>query len=362
MSDFSYYFLDPCELVAIVYGSDRITELGRYSFQGYMRGMNHFFQICSLLAREVAHSQCSRDAETNNFIDILRDYYPDVKSGKVDSLESALQRHINDLKQYKFKSQRIFPTLPQSSATSLNRRRFEITIDRIFKWIQKMRRYRIIFYERILQEYKTRKDQYNHRLRINLESEGKNYNKESEYFTIESVLDDLDVESEKDSNASFPDNYYEIRCKSWYLADLAKLKNPEIERYTKKYTELPRYRVGEIHTHPEGLIAFFELFFVFKDEMSFILPDDPDKSFFERVLTVLRRDFFNEFEQQGDLEEIIVKHIEELEKYEFLSLPKEQFYDKLSKMIYRLRTRRIVFYEAVLEDYLANKEAYDNAM
>ena len=96
--------------------------------------------------------------------------------------------------------------------------------------------------------------------------------------------------------------------------------------------------------------------------MSFILPDNTGESFFERVLTVLIRDFIDDFDQHGDLEDAIIEYIEELERFEFLSLPKEAFFDKLSKMIYSLRARRIEFYEAVLKDYLANKEKYDNVM
>jgi len=111
-----------------------------------------------------------------------------------------------------------------------------------------------------------------------------------------------------------------------------------------------------------ALKVFFELFSVFRDEVSLILPDNPAENFFERVLAVLKRDFIDNFERQGDLEDVLIEYIKELEKYEFLSLPKEQFYDKLSKMIYGLRARRIEFYEAVLKDYLANKENYERVM
>ncbi|MFW9969009.1 MAG: hypothetical protein ACFFDF_02335 [Candidatus Odinarchaeota archaeon] len=96
--------------------------------------------------------------------------------------------------------------------------------------------------------------------------------------------------------------------------------------------------------------------------MNFVLPDEPNRSFFEKVLIVLKRDFIDDFEQYGDLEDDISNHIQELEKFEFISLPKEEFFDKLSKTIYNLRTRRIAFYEALLEDYLANKEKNDKAM
>ena len=364
MSDFDLYFMDPCELVSIVYGSDGIIELGRYKLRGYARSVNRFFQICSLIAYEVAHSD--PEGATSDFeiyLSTIRDYYHAyVKNGEVDSLEDALQRRIDDLKQYKFKARRIFPFLPESDVDSFDRKQFEITMDHIFKWILKMRQRRINFYERVLQEYKARKEQYNQRLRVYLESEEKNSTRESVEFSIDSVLAELKYKAEKKINGVFPERYYEIHNQSWYLKDLLKLKNPEIERYTKSYEELPRYRIGGIHTHPEGLKAFFKLFSIFRDEMNFILPDEPNKSFFERALTILKRDFLEKFERQGDLEDVIVKYIEELEKYEFLSLPKEKLFDKLSKMIYNLRARRIKYYENVLEDYLANKEKYDEAI
>ncbi len=370
MSDFSYYLVEPCELVAIVYGSDGITELGGYSFRGYIKGMDHFFRISDLFAFEMSYLGQVELHEKNivfeTFSNVLRSsFYWEIEKGLARTLEDVVNRYIEELKQYKFMTQRLHPFLPKSSiTTSADLKEVEITIDRIFKWIQKMRQHRIIFYERVLQEYTARQDQYNLRLREYLEN---NDNKEksvskSVEFSIDSVLSELGIDSENHSNDGLPKTHYDIHSQSWYLKDLMKLENPDIERYTKSYEELPRYRTGEIHTHPEGLRAFFELFFVFKDEMSLILPDNPDESFFEKVLTVLIRDFINDFKRKGDLEDIIVEYIEELEKFEFLSLSKEQFFDKLSKMIYDLRTRRIAFYEAVLEDYLANKEKYDKNM
>lgn len=364
MSDFSSYFTDPCELVAIVYGSDGMTELGRYSFRGYVTGMDYFFQICTLFTWEMSYlGRICSDAEDivfKTFANTLRSgFYWEIRKGTVKTLKGAIKRYIEDLKQYKFKAQRIFPFLPESSATSLNRKEFKITIDYIFKRIQKMRQQRIIFYERVLQEYTARKDQYNQRLRAYLKSEGNNSARKLAEFSFDFALSELGIDSENRCNGGFPEKYYEIHNQSWYLKDLLNLDNPEIERYTKG---LPRYRTRTLHAHPEGMKAFFELFFVFKDEMSLILPDNPDETFFDKVLTVLKRDFIDEFKRQGDLEDSIIEYIEGLEKFEFLSLPKEQFFDKLSKVIYSLRTRRIEFYEAVLEDYLANREKYDNAM
>jgi hypothetical protein len=363
VSNFNSYFTDPCELVAVVYAADGITELGCYSFRGYAKNMNRFFQICNLFAWEMTPSnRYGKDSDFQIYLDTIRDfYYAYVKDDKLQDIEAVLREYIVDLKQYKFKSRRLFFLLAYSDAESRNYREFEITIDRIFKWILKMRQYRIEFYERVLQEYKARKDQYNQRLRTHLECEDICNSKKLVAFSVESALTELGVEPENDNYNVFPEMYFEIHNKAWYLADLLKLDNPssELERYTKR---IPLYRTVNLHADPKGLKAFFELFSIFRVEMSFILPDNPDDNFFERVLTVLKRDFLDDFEQQGDLEDVIAAYIEHLEKFEFLSLHKEQFYDRLSKMIYSLRTRRIAFYEAMLEDYLANKEKYDKAM
>lgn len=360
MSDFSSYFVDPCELVAIVYASDGITELGRYSLRGYAKNMNRFFQICNLIAREMAHSYQFHNTDFKNFASILRSsFYWRIKKGKAKSLVDVVQQHIDNLKQYKFKAQRIFLFLPESDANSLDRREFEITMDHIFKWIIKMRQHRIYFYERILQEYMARKDQYNQQLREYLENNDEMPARKPTDLVIASILTELGADSVSQKNNGLSEKFYRVSNQSWYLKDLLKLDSPEIERYTER---LPRYRSCSLHAHSEGLKFFFELFSIFKDEMSFILPDEPDKDFFERVLTVLKRDFIDEFERRGDLEGVIIEYIEELERFEFLSLSKEQFFNKLSKMIYGLRARRIEFYEALLADYLTNKKKYDDVM
>jgi hypothetical protein len=357
MSDFSSYFTDPCELVTTVYAADGITELATYSLRGYAKNMNRFFQICTLFTWEMSYliyvKINGKDKMFKTFADALRSaFYGDVK-------RDLVQQRIDDLRQYKFKSQRIFPFMPESDATSLNHKEYEITIDRIFKWIMKMRQHRIYFYERVLQEYVARKDKYNQQLIQYLESNKQKSIINPTELNIDSILSKLGIESENLNNSELFSKFFQISNQSWYLKDLMELENPEIERYTKR---LPRYRTRDLHTHPEGLKAFFELFSIFRDEMSFILPDNPDESLFERVLTVLKRDFLDDFDQRGDLEDDIADYIEQLERFEFLSLPKGQFFDKLSKMIYNLRARRIAFYEAMLEDYLANKEKYDKAM
>ncbi len=361
MSDFSSYFMDPCELVAIVYDSDGITELGRYSLRGYAKSMNRFFQICTLFTWEMSYLiYFMPNAEISTFktfANVLRsDFYWEVRKEKNKILKVVVQQYIEELKQYQFKSQRIFPFLAESDATYLNRKEYEITIDRIFKWILKMRQYHISFYEDVLQEYRARKDQYNQQLREYLDKNEQILVCRSTDLDVASILNELGADTVNQKNNGLFDRFYQISNQSWYLADLLKLDNPEIERYTKG---LPRYRTRSFHVHPEGLKAFFELFTIFRDEMKFILPDETDKHFFERVLTVLKRDFLYRFEERGDLEETIIEYIENLEKYIFLSLSKEQFFNRLSRMIYGLRTRRIEYYEAVLADYLANKEKYD---
>ena len=254
------------------------------------------------------------------------------------------------------------PFMRRFSANYANYKEVEITVDKIFRMIQKVRQQRINFYEIILQEYIARKDQYNKRLGAYLENAEKRSHIESRSFSLDSILSELGIEPINHNKEIWDEIIYEIHNVSYYLKDLLKLDNPETERYDKDFDELPRYRIRDLHAHPEGFRAFFELFLLFKEEMSYLLTKDLNKSFFEKTLTVLIRDFIGEFEQLGDLEDVIIDYIENLEKYEFLSLQKEVFFDKISKMIYSLRTRRIEFYEAVLEDYLANKEKYDNAM
>jgi len=364
MSDFDSYFTDPCELVTIVYGSDGITELGRYSFRGYAKSMNRFFQICTLFTWEMNYlvyiKPDAEDTIFKTFTNVLRSaFYWEVKRDKTKTLKDVVQLYIEELKQYQFKSQRIFPFLAESDASYLNRKEYEITIDRIFKWILKMRQYRISFYEDVLQEYRARKDQYNQQLREYLDKNEGIFVCRPTDLDFASILNELGADTANQKNNGLSDKFYQINNQSWYLADLLKLDNPEIERYTKG---LPRYRTRGFHVHPEGLKAFFELFTIFRDEMKFILPDETDKHFFERVVTVLKRDFLDRFEERCDLEKTIIEYIENLEKYIFLSLPKEQFFNRLSRMIYGLRTRRIEYYEAVLADYLTNKEKYDTIL
>lgn len=348
MLDFS--FEDICELVTIVYDSDGVTELGSYSFRSYLREMDYFFRICNFLSAEVAHSMCSKDSEVYSFLDTLRSFYWEVEKEEVENLEGAIRRYIEDLKNYKFTSYKLFPFLPESYDVYTYREEIELSIDHIYKRILKLRQRRIKFYERVLEEYSARKDQYNMYLQKHLKSKESDCNDKLLELDTNSVLLEVGIKT---------DGFYHISNQSWYLKDLLRLENSEVERYTKN---LPYYRTHDLFTHTEGLKLFFDLFFVFKNEIDSILPITPDKSLFEGVIAILKRDFAYRFVQQDDLENAIIEHIKELEKYEFFSLAKEQFYVKLSKMIYSLRNRRIAFYEAVLEDYLANREKYDGAI
>jgi len=366
MSDFEYFFEEPYELETLVYQSDGITQLGKYSFRGYKKGMDYFFQICSLFTYEMSYSiyiQGNDQSFFEKFSSILRSnfFWMVEKEGK--DLEEILKNYIEDLKQYTFMTSKPKnPFMRRFSANYANYKEVEITVDKIFRMIQKVRQQRINFYEIILQEYIARKDQYNKRLGAYLENEEKRSHIESRNFSLDSILSELGIEPINPNKEIWDEIIYEIHNVSYYLRDLLKLDNPETEKYDKDFDELPRYRIRDLHAHPESFRAFFELFLLFKEEMSFILTENLDERFFERTLTILIRDFIDEFVQRGDLEELLIEFIENLERYEFLSLQKEVFFDKISKMIYSLRARRIEFYEAVLDDYLSNKEKYDNAM
>ncbi len=360
MSDFSYFFDDPCEIEVRVYGLDGVTELGKYHCRGYIWGANYFSHICSLLAREMSYSNRHGDyTKVSNFklyIDtVITFFQADVRSGKVDNIQKALLLYINELKKYTFSGQRIFPYLDASKAKGPDHKEFEITIDRIFKRFLKMRHHRIIFYERVLKEYIAQKDLYNRSLNDYLKNPNKIDNKVSVENSVGSILSEIENEFDNYFKEPIPERHFEVFYDVRYLRDLLKLQNPEIERHTK---DIPCYRFGHLNVDPEGIRTFFELFLAFREEMSMILPNTTEKTFFERVLMVLKRDFLTESE--SDLEGAIGHYIDELEKYEFLSLSKEKFFDRLFKMIYSLRTRRIAYYEAVLADYLSNKEKYDS--
>ena len=105
-----------------------------------------------------------------------------------------------------------------------------------------MRQHRIIFYERVLKEYTARKDQYNRSLRTYLESSGKDTPSELNNFSLDLVLSKFDLDPFNHNRELQSEESYEIHNHSWYLKDLMKLDNPEIERYTKSFEELPRYR------------------------------------------------------------------------------------------------------------------------
>lgn len=369
MTVFEYLFEEPFELEALIFHSDKITELGKYSFRGNKKGMDYFFQICNLIAYEMSYLSSIEPNHETNQIDIFKSFssflrssfYWQIEYGKGGTLEEIVRQEVDNLKQYKFMTSKPKnPFMREYSPNGTDYEEVEITVDRVFRMMQKVRQHRISFYELLLQEYIGRKERYNKRLGAYLENKEKVM--ESRNFSLDSILSELGLEPITHSKERWDEVFYEINNVSYYLRDLLKLDNPETERYDKDFDDLPRYRICGLHAHPEGFRAFFELFLLFKEEMSFILTENLDESFFERTLTVLIRDFIDDFEKDGDLENVIIEFIDNLEKYEFLSLQKEVFFDKISKMIYSLRTRHIEFYEAVLNDYLANKEKYDNAM
>ena len=364
MTQVSCSYEDPCELEFVVYQSDGISKLGKFSFRGHLRGTDYFFQICSLFTYEMSYLERievdadGEDIVFKTFANVLRSsFYWQIKNGKAKTLEGVVRRHIEDLEQYKFIVRRLPPFLPITSAASVNFRRLNITIDRILEMIHEMRRCRIDFYEFIFQQYSVKKDEYNQCLEEYLDNNRKRLVKEQNKFSVDSILSELGVEPDIHRKETYFGKRYEISYTAWFLKDLMGLNNPEIEKYT---TGLPLYRSWEMNATPEGLKAFFELFSVFECEMNPILPKN--EPLFKTVLKVLKRDFIDDFAQEGDLEAVLTKNINELKKFEFLSLERELFCGKVVKMINSLRAHRIEFYKAVLEDYLANRERYDNVM
>ncbi len=366
MTQANYSYEDPCELEFIVYRSDGISKLGKFSFRGHLKGTNYFFQICSLFTLEMNYLERievdadGEDIVFKTFANVLRsNFYWEVRRGKAKTLEGVVRRHIEDLEQYKFLVRRLPPFLPITSADSLDYRRLNITIDRILEMIHEMRHCRINFYEFIFQQYSAKKDEYNQCLEEYLDNNRKRLVKEQNKFSVGSILSELGVEPVIHRKETYFGKRYEISYHAWFLKDLMGLNNPEIEKYT---TGLPSYRFWEMNATPEGLKTFFELFSVFECEMTPILPKNLGEPLFKTVLKVLKRDFIDDFARDGSLETVLAENINELKKFEFLSLERELFCGKVVKMINSLRSHRIEFYKSVLEDYLANRERYDNVM
>jgi len=346
------YELDITAYLSSDLTNQEILDLEPYNFNtllGHKKGINYLFKIFWLFKEEMDYI-VNIQGEDNVFdktLSILASGFL-TEFKKKNDWAVVLTQYIEELNGYKF------VTLEKDSDWKGK----EITINRISRMIYKLRQRRIEFYESILQEYKVRKDQYNERLERQLRNDNTKFYtelKESdifESFPKQTFLNNIILVS-KDL---FAMETYELDILAYYKRSLKGIKDK------KTNVNLKTYRSNTLWGYKEGVDFFLDIFSIFKEEMSYILTENLDKNFIERTLTVLIRDFIDEFEKKGDLENVLVEYIENLEKYEFLSLQKEVFFDKISKMIYSLRARRIEFYEAVLDDYLANKEKYDNAM
>ncbi len=369
MTHFEYLFEEPYEIEVLTYHSEDLIESGdinplpyrKDTLTGNKKGIDYFFQICRLFKYEMGYLTYIQNKNKSIFeriSSVLRSSFLWMVK-KESSLEDILQKEIEDLKLYNFTTCRPKnPFMRSYSPNHADYKEVEITVDRISRMIQKLRRHRIEFYDLILQEYLARKDQYNLRLREYL----KHTSGIPPINSSEANLVTISLEFESSDKDIWPEEIYDIDVTAWYLKDLLKLTNPAIEKYTEDFDDLTRYRADDILGYTEGMDSFSDIFLIFKEEMSYLLTKDLNKSFFEKTLTVLIRDFIGEFEQLGDLEDVIIDYIENLEKYEFFSLQREALFDKLSKMIYSLRARHIKFYEAVLTDYLANKKKYDKLL
>jgi len=124
----------------------------------------------------------------------------------------------------------------------------------------------------------------------------------------------------------------------------------------------PTYRKNSLLGYKRGVDDFFEIFKIFKEEMSFII-DNEDKSLFENVLTILLQ-LLEKFkvDSYSNLEQLLIDYIEDLEKYTFFSLEKNELRDQISRMIYNMRRFQIEFYGATLREYLGRREQYDKRL
>lgn len=125
-----------------------------------------------------------------------------------------------------------------------------------------------------------------------------------------------------------------------------------VARPLKNVNEI--YRDNTIWTNNNGLKVLFELFSIVKDEaVETSMKVTELENRFDKVYTILLNTFISEFETNKDLEDIIVKNINKLRKYDFTPLLEE-----IKEMLLSLRNQKINFYETLLKEYKKRKEEY----
>ena len=172
------------------------------------------------------------------------------------------------------------------------------------------------------------------------------------YFLIES----LNLMDKNMDNKILLDVPYKLEINAYRYEDLT---DPDV--FIK-----PIYRSNSLLGYKKGVDDFFEIFKIFKEEMSFII-DSEDKSLFENVLTILLR-LVEKFKVNSNnnsntnLEQLLIDYIEDLGKYTFFSLEKNELRDQISRMIYSMRRFKIEFYEATLREYLGRRKQYNEIL
>ncbi|MFW9878833.1 MAG: hypothetical protein ACFFG0_37615 [Candidatus Thorarchaeota archaeon] len=329
---------------------------------GYKKGIDNFFKIFWLFKTELGF--IFLDEFSSNFDNILTflagGFLSDFE--KNNNLDEILIKSIQDLKKFKFITNKPKnPFLKYHSHNMLDLVQKEITVSHISRIFSELRQRRIEFYEIILQKYLIRKDEYNKELRKHLDSNSKLNLNEKRRDTHMGEMPKL--QHLKDFNLEYIDENiftletYELGVASYHLSDL----EPDIDKATD--LDLEAYRDNVLWGYKEGIDLLFDIFSIFKEEMSYMrFLGKKDLHIFEKTRNTLIGDFLANFEEISDLEGVLTDYIENLEKFSFSSLDKDTFIDRFSRAIYNMRQRRIEFYEAILHEYLANKKKYNESL
>jgi len=296
---------------------------------GYKKGVDDFLEIFWVFKNEMGSTvPISTGYEVSFFNKILNrlsgGFLSDFKKNR--DMESVLNDYIEDLEQFKFRTFRPKEPYKKHTGNMADLKKVEITTDFIARMIFELRQRRVEFYETLLQEYIGRKKDYDEGLRKRLEKGGNiNLTDENrEILNLNSNENILDSTNYKDEEIFSLDTYV-FHITSYLLKEF---EDPSAEGYeyvanlSDEITSSNVYRFNIIWGYKKGIDDIFEIFKIFKEEMSFII-DSEEKSLFENVLTVLLQ-FLEKFkvESSSNLEQLLVDYIEDLEKYMFFHLRK----------------------------------------
>lgn len=338
---------------------------------GYKKGIDYFFEIFWIFKDEMGFLF---DQDKTTFVNVLTflagGFLTEFKEKR--DLDDVLVDYIDNLKKYKFITYKPKFPFKKTTGNMADYKEVEITTNRISKMIINMRQHRIEFYEVILQEYLARKEQYNQKLKEFLKNEHEVISDDANNSDlVRDTSENKKISSYKsvsidDSDNIFYKENYELNANAFLLREI----NPTINKYED--LDLEFYRSNIIWGYKDGIDNFFTIFYIFKQELDPVVPknDIENCNVLNRTLTVLLQ-FLREFEEKSDLQDVLLAHIEQLEKFSFLTIDKNGFvksegkdllFDRISRMIYDLRHRRIEFYEALLQKYLAKKAHYNQKL